>query len=50
MNKKWSEKRGTLKSSSWNDNERAVSWLSSASQWEKYKDNSKANYAIGTQV
>ena len=46
MNKKWSEKRGTLKSSSWNDNERAVSWLSSASQWEKYKDNSKANYAI----
>ena len=48
MNKKWSEKRGTLKSSSWNDNERAVSWLSSASQWEKYKDNSKANYAIGT--
>ena len=46
MNPSWAAQRGS-NTSNWNNNEHAASWLCSPSQWTKYCDTTKANYAIG---
>ena len=44
MNKKWGEQRSTAE----NANEHEAMWLCDKTQWEKYVDSSKADYAIGS--
>ena len=47
LNPSWAVQRGS-NTSSWNYNEHAAAWLCSPSQWTKYYDSTKANYAIGS--
>ena len=44
MNKKWGKQRSTAE----NANEHEAMWLCDKTQWEKYVDSSKADYAIGS--
>ncbi len=46
MNKSWAAERGEKKSE-WGVNEKRAALLCAPSQWTKYCDSSKANYAIG---
>ena len=47
MNPLWNSERGTVETSSWENNEKASAWLCAPSQWTTYVDGTKANYAIG---